>query len=350
MLNAFLEQCRLDVETRLRELFAEQQRAAGSISDANLRLVEALQDFTLRGGKRVRAALVRIGYLAVTDEDDEPARRAAVAAELIQSFLLAHDDIIDRDDLRRGAPTLHRALQAWPAGEADEHLGLSAALLAGDLAAAWAAQLVSEIPVPAVRIVRASTHLQQMVAEVIGGEALDVAGSAGIALTREGVLRLYELKTASYTVIGPLVLGALLGGADDDRIEALTSVGRPLGVAFQILDDLLGLLGDPEQIGKTAGADLKEGKATLVALEVRERAGGAALADFEACIGADAIDADALERARAAARDCGAVAACRGLAAEFTDEALAGLQGAPLREQGRGLLSDLAKKLLARAR
>lgn len=349
-LDSFLDRSRADVEARLRELFAAEKQAAGEISVASRELVEALEDFTLRGGKRIRAALVRIGFLAVTDAPDEPAQWAAAAMELIQSFLLAHDDIIDRDDLRRGAPSLHRALETWPAGARDVHLGRSAAILAGDLAAAWAARLVAAVPASAERVSRACQQLQQMVATVITGEALDVAGSAGTTLSRGDVLRLYQLKTASYTLIGPLRLGALLGGADDAQLSALTAVGRPLGVAFQILDDLLGLLGDFEQTGKPAGADLKEAKATLVLLEVRERASGEALAAFDACVGADVIDAAALARARDVANECGAVAACRALAAELTDEALSALERAPLREEGRALLAALARKLLDRAR
>jgi len=347
-LDAFLHECRADVEARLEDVFAAELTAAGAVSPANRDLVDALARFTLRGGKRVRAALLRAGFRAVSADDEEPARQAAVCMELVQSFLLAHDDIVDRDDLRRGAPTLHRELAAWPVGVADDHLGQSGALLAGDLGAAMAARLLAGVPAPSERVVRASRDLQTMIATVLAGEVLDVAGSAGVALDRTQVLRVYELKTASYTVIGPLSLGALLAGADADQLAALAAVGRPLGVAFQILDDLLGLLGEPEQTGKPAGADLREGKQTLVLLEVRARASDAQRAAVEACLARD-FGADELARARAAAQDCGAVEACRELAAASTAEALEALEAAPLREEGKRLIGALARRLLGRA-
>lgn len=206
----------------------------------------------LRGGKRLRPALVGLGYRVAGGRTPDAVHGAFAAVELLHASYLVHDDIADGDRLRRGGPALHVELEALTETVRDAE---SSAILAGDWLAGLAFAEMASCPVEAVGLVGAVRELADQVLRVNVGQ-LDDVRSTGVS-GRDELERMYENKTASYSTRGPLRLGALLAGAPAARVDAIGQVGVPLGVAFQLADDCLGWVGDPAVTGKPAGTSSK---------------------------------------------------------------------------------------------
>jgi geranylgeranyl diphosphate synthase, type I len=239
-----------------REQAAWNERAGASWAD----LPGALAVY-LGGGKGLRPRFCYWGH-ALTGEDSSPQLlQAGAALELLHTFALIHDDLMDNSDTRRGRPALHRAIAAqhrqggW-AGDPDQY-GRAMALLAGDLAFSVASRLAAALPAPAVTI------WSRMVDELVLGQFLDLAGSARQDRSREVAGATTMLKSGQYTVTSPLRLGAVLGGVQELPAD-LVRYGDLAGEAFQLRDDLLGVFGDPRRTGKPVGDDLISGKPTQV--------------------------------------------------------------------------------------
>jgi geranylgeranyl diphosphate synthase type I len=223
-------------------------------------IAEALRSLVMRGGKRLRAVLLAASYEGCRGEGGSLAVSAAGAAlELLQAYLLVHDDWMDGDDVRRGGPSVPAMMRERLPAYAD-----AASVLAGDLASAWAQESLLELELPPARVLLAARELARMQREVIHGQVLDVASHARDAREVEAM---YALKTASYTVRGPVVMGARLAAASEARVAALAAFAQPLGVAFQLRDDVLGTFGDPRVTGKPAGSDLLKGKRTALLVD-----------------------------------------------------------------------------------
>lgn len=271
--DALLETVRHAVDEELATWLAPKVESARQISEEVGEAATAVQSLALRGGKRMRAALVAVGFASGSEASSGDAAgvrrllrdvsRAALAIELLQVYLLIHDDWMDDDDVRRGGPSVHVALRERLGST---RLGDAVAILAGDLACAFAQEALLEVPLPAehrLMAMRAFAAIQQ---DVVRGQIAEMcAGPLSVAPSVEQV---HALKTASYTVTGPLLLGAHLAGAADARIERLERYGRPLGVAFQLRDDLLGTFGDSSVTGKPVGNDIRQGKRTALVAEL----------------------------------------------------------------------------------
>lgn len=263
----FLEEVRVAVDRALARAL-EERVAAAALLATDLRDVEgALQALVLRGGKRFRAALTAVAYEGAGGEGGWPrVLGALVSFELLQGYLLIHDDWMDEDDVRRGGPSVHAALRKRFGSDRDGDVG---AILAGDLACAYAQAALLEVPLPPERLLAAARELAGIQVDVIHGQLLDTR--AGARAVGE-VEAMHALKTGSYTVRGPLRLGALLAGQNNTL--ALDAFAAPLGVAFQLRDDLLGAFGDPERTGKPRGGDFRQGKRTSLVLELEATGAG----------------------------------------------------------------------------
>ena len=247
---------------------------AREISEEATILVDEVKRFVFAGGKRVRPAFLYSGYIAAGGKAHAAVTLASLCVEFLHTFALIHDDIIDRSDTRRGKPTSHKAFENIHKSKKylgdREHFGLSSAILAGDLAFTFAEEILTSSPFPQERLRRARYFFDQMKFQVITGEYLDVLGSYKKRLTEEEVLNILEYKTAKYTVERPLQIGAMLAGAEVAILESFTAYGIPLGQAFQLQDDILGIFGDAEKIGKPVGADIREGKKTVLIAKTYE--------------------------------------------------------------------------------
>lgn len=299
------------------------------ISPVADRLVDPLRMLTA-GGKRVRAVLTWWGYELAGGGDAEAIAAAAGSVELLHAAALVHDDIIDDSETRRGRPAIHagfRAAHARSRMSGDPALyGTGAGIIGGDLCLALSEELFDSAGfanAPAAREAHAALRRDVML-----GQFLDIelqAAHPTRAELRERADEVLTHKTAKYTVVQPLVLGAALAGADDVLRAALAEFGLPLGRAFQMRDDVLGVYGDPEVTGKPAGDDLVQGKRTILVAEVLDRAAEAEARWFEARLGAEDISADDVARMTAIMTDCGAQDAFERLIGAETARALTAL-------------------------
>jgi len=282
--KAAIDQFRHALNPVLEAYLAEKADQAGGemppLAERTLR--EFLTDFTLRGeAKRVRPLLLCCGYFALGGRALEPILRASLSIELLQTALLIHDDIIDRSRERRSGKTMHRLWEDY-FGERDyrprydddrSHFGGSMGILLGDLSCAIAYDALVGADFPKERKFDGVRAFTDVIRKVAFGELLEVdLGMKPLAeVSEDEILKVYELKTSCYTTEGPLHIGAALGGATPEHFQLLSDYALPLGVAFQLQDDVLGLFGRGEDTGKDEGADLIEGKRTLLLLKAWER-------------------------------------------------------------------------------
>lgn len=327
-----------------------------AISPDGSHLVDAVASLS-SGGKRMRASLCYWGYSAVADPDAVDIVQAGLALELFQTAALIHDDIIDRSDTRRSVPSVHRRFETMHAEQGwaldGPHFGTSAAVLAGDLCLSWSEQVFGSLGPAAASGSRARRVFDQMRVEVLTGQYLDVleevAGPSrdpAEAVARARTVSSY--KSARYSVERPLVLGAALAGADDDLIHTLSAAGLPLGEAFQLRDDVLGVFGDPAVTGKPAGDDLREGKRTVLIGYALQDADADAAADLSACLGRPDLEPATIERLRATLTDSGALRRTEDLIDELHRRALEEIVNLPVPEAVRDALVGLAGRAVTR--
>jgi geranylgeranyl pyrophosphate synthase len=266
------------VRLRLAAVIHEHRDAAGEYSTATQTLWSRIE-LALEGGKLTRPRLVLLGHEAfaarteqgtAAEDGMERVIQMGCAFELLHGSLLMHDDVIDRDFTRRGRPTLSAlyrddALARGKSAQDAEHAGHSAAIIAGDLLLAAAIKLARRAAdsLPAADAIENSFH--QGIHHAGAGELEDLLFSLDpVPAQVHEVLRMEKLKTAAYSFQVPLQTGALLAGADAAEATALANIGSQLGVAYQLIDDILGTFGDPEQTGKSIESDLREGKSTIL--------------------------------------------------------------------------------------
>ncbi|MEU2913659.1 polyprenyl synthetase family protein [Streptomyces massasporeus] len=295
-----------------------------------LDMADRLAAYVRRGGKRLRTAFVWCGWRAAGGSGDaSEVLRTGAALELLQACALIHDDVMDGSPLRRGAPAMHvdfaHGHRAGRTGGSAESFGTSAAVLAGDLALAWADDLLTETALASPHGPRLFEEWRAMRTEMVAGQYRDLRAQASGSSGTEEALTIAVLKSARYTVARPLALGASLAGADARTLSALRAAGRCAGLAFQLRDDLLGAFGDPALTGKPADEDLRARKLTLllaVAVRLAETTGDR---DAAAVLApdADARPGHTVERMREALERTGARAEVE---ARIADLAASGLR------------------------
>ncbi|MBL3669167.1 polyprenyl synthetase family protein [Streptomyces sp. M2CJ-2] len=338
------------VETVLGAVLDARLRRAGDVDAVFARDVAGpVTAFVRRGGKRLRTAFAWCGWRAAGGAGDATALlRTGAALELLQACALIHDDVMDGSPLRRGGPAMHVGLvrmhrTARMTGS-PESFATSAAVLAGDLALAWADDLLTEAALGSPYGPRLYREWQAMRSEMVAGQYRDIhaqaTGSSGV----DDALTIATLKSALYTVERPLALGASLAAADEWTVASLRSAGRCAGLAFQLRDDLLGAFGDPELTGKPTGDDLRSRKLTYllaVALRLADADGDEEAAAVLAP-GAAARSDEIVERMRAALERTGARALVE---SKIEDLAAAGLRhfartgaGPPVQEEFASLV------------
>ena len=340
-LDAWLLAVKSRIDAHLGQYFAEKRRRAADLSPPSVELVEALERLTLRAGKRTRPALLVASHAAVAEAGEwEPLLDPCAALELLQTYLLVHDDWMDQDDQRRGGPTLHRLFAEVCASD---QVGASLAILAGDLANAFAAELMGRAAIPDSSLRPALAAFAEMQQDVVWGQQLDVIGYRDVGL-------IHRLKTGSYSVRGPVLLGAALGGAHPAQRLALERYAQPAGRAFQARDDLLGVFGDPEKTGKPAGSDLRAGKRTVLIEEAERRLSVAERAPLTRVFGQPDADERAFRAARSLLEQSGVRAVVEQQVLAFYAEAVVALEGAELLPAGKQRLSELAQRFATRDR
>jgi geranylgeranyl diphosphate synthase type I len=244
--------------------------------EAAAEVTGVLKDYLQRGGKRLRPALLYHAYVGCGGRSEATVMPAAMAMELLHTYLLIHDDIMDHAEMRRGdwaAHILYRDSHRGKDWRGDsEHFGESAAILLGDLGYSFATELINEIePAPPQRGAFYGCFAS-MCREVILGQYLELTAPNRPDLSEVDLLKVLQMKSGRYSVQRPVQLGAHLAGASEDVLRQLSSYGLMMGEAFQLQDDLLGVFGDPGTVGKPVESDLAEGKRTLLVFHTLQRA------------------------------------------------------------------------------
>ena len=331
------------VEGALADAAATPLTDGASAADLSRYLYEPLSRFTASGGKRVRPVLALLGAEAVGG-DARDALSCAVAVELFQSAALIHDDIADEGELRRGEPCLHRV----------EGEGL--AINAGDLALTRVFEVVlGDERLDVERKVRVLSELARMERHTLEGQALDLGWVRDRRwdLSTEDYLYMVRSKTAWYSAAIPLYVGALAAGGTRSAADGLLEVGLTAGVAFQLQDDLLNLVGDGEAQGKDFRSDVTEGKRTLAVVWALEHLDAADRAELVALLDAHPTAPADLERAVRLIELGGGVERCRELARELAADAKrqadALLEAGHISVEARDLLVSMADFFVERA-
>ena len=344
------------VTDRLRRYLHDRRTETAYIGTDYGVLITALQDFVINGGKRLRPAFAYWGWRAVaTGEPDPEVLLLFSALELLHACALVHDDVIDGSSTRRGRPTAHIHFAAmhrdrnWR-GSADR-FGISAAILLGDVALAWADDIVFRADIPPEAQRRVRRVWADIRTEVLGGQYLDIVAEASAAESIASAMNVDTFKTACYTVTRPLQLGVAAAADRPDVQAAFDRFGTDLGVAFQLRDDVLGVFGDPAVTGKPSGDDLRSGKRTALlaeAVALADKSDPLAANVLRSSIGAQLTDAQVRELSDVI-ESVGALAAAEQRIAALTQRALATLAGAPITAAAKAGLSELAKMATNRA-
>ncbi|MCR2785889.1 MULTISPECIES: polyprenyl synthetase family protein [unclassified Microbacterium] len=349
------------VSQRLIAFFAEQRDVARAEGPEAISFVEAGAR-AVGGGKRLRARFCVTGWRAVAEAGGRrpgpvppEVIAAAAALEIFQAAALVHDDLIDNSDTRRGRPSAHRALEAghqdagWIGDAAT--FGRSAAILLGDLLVAWSDDLLEGGLAGVADPARAATARRDyavMRRDVTVGQFLDIAEEAAFRQSPDSehaarALRVASLKSARYSVQQPLLMGAALAGADQEQRDALAAFGHPVGLAFQLRDDVLGVFGDAAVTGKPSGDDLREGKRTVLIAYARESLPAGARHTIDELVGDPLLDDDQVAALQRTIVESGALARVEKLIAGYAADADRALRGARLGDAAVGELRDLTR-------
>ncbi len=348
-----LKEYRQKIDPLLEAYFEKKIEQAKKLDPLAVEAVEAIADFTLSGGKRIRPALVYYGYLAAGGKEEQKVIEASIGIELAHSFLLIHDDIIDRDAKRHGVPTVHeryRKIGRLVAPEKDSlHFGNSMAMIAGDMASSMAYEIIFNTDFQPKTIIRALDKIQNIVYVTIPGEMLDVMMEVRGHATEEEILRMFEGKTSRYTFEGPLHLGAVLAEGEENIFAGLTKYSLPLGKAFQIRDDILGVFGDEKKIGKPVGSDVIEGKQTILLVKALELGNTDQKKTIKKYLGKKDLTEKELEEFRQIIRETGSLEYSQALSQGLVEESKAALSEIEFKnETARKFLEALADYMVTR--
>jgi geranylgeranyl diphosphate synthase type I len=312
--------------------------------------VDALRDAVLAGGKRLRPAFCYWGFVGTGgDPEDAGVVQAAAALELLHTFALIHDDVMDRSARRHGTDSMpaawaRRHAQSGWRGDA-EHFGRSMAVLIGDLAFVYSDLMLVDAPAPARRL------FAELRLELHAGQYLDLLGGALSSPDPHRARQVCRLKAGKYTVERPLHLGAALTGAQDDDPglrAALSAYGLPLGEAFQLHDDMLGAFGDPLVTGKPVGEDLRQGKATLLVATARQRATPAQLRALDLALGRGDLDPCEVAQVQDLLELTGARLEVEHCIDRLVEQSLEALEHLPVNAEASEALGQLARFVAGR--
>ncbi|MFC3688416.1 polyprenyl synthetase family protein [Aquipuribacter hungaricus] len=350
------EGLRTRVQKTLDDVLARQVATVEAVSPHAAPLVEYVVDL-LAGGKRLRPAFAYWGWRGAGGADCDEVVVAVTSLELFQAAALIHDDVMDDSDTRRGRPAVHRRFAQLHRGSGwhgdTERYGMAGAVLAGDLCLSWSDEVLASCGLPAEAVTRGRVVFDRMRTELMAGQYLDMLEQATMGTTDddpvESARTVIRYKSAKYTIEHPLLLGGTLAGAPDSLLAAYSGYGLPLGEAFQLRDDLLGVFGDPSETGKPAGDDLREGKRTVLVALAMERATPAQASQVRRLLGDPGLGTEGVATLREILLDTGAADRVEALIARDVEAATAALARADVADDARTVLEGLVVAATARS-
>jgi geranylgeranyl diphosphate synthase, type I len=340
------------LDIKLAEYFASKIKETQKVSPLAVQAIKNIREMTLAGGKRVRAAFMYWGYKAAGGQEDENMVEASMSIELSHVFLLIHDDIIDRDEFRHGIPAMHKKYEnlarKFYKRVDPVHFGESMSMIVGDMAAAFGNEIIFNSKFSAENIMRALDKLQKIVSMTGAGEMSDIVLEAKGKATEKDVLKVHEQKTAKYTIEGPLHLGALLAGADKNVLESLSAYAVPVGIAFQIQDDILGIFGSEKKLGKPVCSDLREGKQTLLIVKALEKANISEKRKLRAMIGNRDIEDEEIEEFRGIIQRTGSLEYSQNMARDLIEKGKREILNSKISAKSKEFMVGIADYLVSR--
>ena len=345
--KATLTSVRSAVEEELAIFLNFESAYLNSISTELSPVSEALTAFLLDSGKRLRPLFAYAGFAAAGGSLEKPVVRAMAALELLQACALIHDDLMDGSDTRRGKPSIHRHFETIHVqdeldGFAPQY-GLSAAVLLGDLALVWSDQMLNSAGLTTEQFARVFPYYNEMRVELMAGQFLDIHEQTQKTTSVDRSMKIARYKSGKYTIERPLHLGAAMTtSASPEVFAALSAYGLPLGEAFQLRDDLLGVFGDSSVTGKPAGDDLREGKRTVLIAMTNDRQSEAQREIARKHFGKPDLDAQGVEILREIIESTGARAELEATIERLTEQALTAAQSAVFTQDGNAMLAELA--------
>lgn len=328
----FVSKYKGQVDAALEKFFAD--KIAGK-SGIEKEAILKLREFTMRGGKRIRPLFMILGYWINSDIDSKIID-ASISLELMQSYLLIHDDIIDQSEIRRGGPTFHRMFGY------EERINEGVSIVCADLSDAYSHEALLGVNFESDRLNSAMRLMSEIVEQTGIGQLMDITLSIGENITLEDVTTIHKYKTAQYTVNGPMKMGAILSGYKHP--ERIDDYGIPLGIAFQIQDDILGMFGNEKELGKSVVSDFEEGKKTHLILNTYEMARKNDVEFIKERLGKKGISNADFQRVKEIIEECGALEKTRELSKKYYDSAISSIDritNSPPQKEQMKIMADL---------
>jgi geranylgeranyl diphosphate synthase type I len=317
-----------------------------------LPLLDEIERLAGSGGKRIRPRFAYWGFRVAGGNDGVEILRVGAALELLHTFAIIHDDVMDRSPLRRSRLSTFRALAELSAGVPHRgdpnRFGTSAAILTGLLGFVLADRLFLSAGFSTETVQRTAERWDEMRIRTIAGQYLDLLAAHRGEADEPTARRIGALKSAGYTVADPLVIGALCASGDAEIVSALETYGTPLGEAFQIRDDVLGTFGEPSQTGKDRDGDLREGKQTVLLAKARRLADPAERGYLDRVVGDEDLNVEDAERAREIIIGTGALKETNALIDELVGRAKAALDTSVVGDEAAAALNELADEVTRR--
>lgn len=325
---------------------------AGTLSNFSKELAENIKEYNLRGGKRLRPVFLIFGYKCMNGKNEDEIVKASISLELMQGFLLVHDDIMDQDPIRRGRPSFHKIYEkiaedkfpGFDSGRFGEAVGIAA----GDILYSFTIDAIVKSDFPVGLKQKALKKVNEICYNTALGQVLDFRNGASSSINEEDIMKVLEYKTAKYTVEGPLHVGAILAGANENELKKLSDYALPLGIAFQIQDDILGTFGKEKETGKPSDSDLKEGKKTLLVLKAFENADENQKKKLELGLGNENLSEKEADELREIIKETGAYAYAKDKAEKLINEAKKAISNSNFSEEGKSFLIGIADYMLER--
>jgi len=306
----------------------------------------ALEKFLLESGKRLRPLFAYVGLVGAGVLPTKELISAAASLELVHVCALIHDDVMDASDTRRGAPSIHKSFEKMHQDKklvgSGSQFGIASAILIGDLALIWSAQMLHNSKLPTEKLISALPVYDEMRVELMAGQFLDVYEQSLGTQSVERSMKVARYKSGKYTIERPLHFGAALAQAPKDLISTYSKYGIPLGEAFQLRDDLLGVFGDPSQTGKPSGDDLREGKRTALIAIALQKANTSQQKIITDNLGDPGLTPSMISDLQQVITETGATSHIELMIEELTNTSLTALNHDGISPDGKKLLTELA--------
>ena len=337
---------REEINHALAQFIKDEERDLARIGSELDPVSEHLERFLLDSGKRLRPIFAYVGFLGAAKNPTPQMIAAFASLELVHVCALIHDDVMDGSDTRRGAPAIHKSFENLHKSKnltgSAEQFGISAAILLGDLALIWSDQMLHNAGLSDQQLINGLKIYDEMRVELMAGQYLDVYEQALASQSVERALKVARFKSGKYTIERPLHFGAAIAGSHPSLEKLYSDYGIPLGEAFQLRDDLLGVFGDPSETGKPAGDDLREGKRTVLMAIAMEKADASAKKLFNDLLGKADLTNGQIKDLQDEIIKSGAVEQVEEMITQFTKESLLALTHSGLSPIGKNLLTAMA--------